>query len=147
VTCLYFDPRTNERCNRFAGEGVFCNLAKHTESWEELTEEQQTEYNAMLTNPHVAYDRDSWTAVFNDYRAAKSRQGQALAASTVANLVAIGAEGVSAANKMQQESIERARQRVAGAWQVHRVVGAALTPLLLQLPARAHQRLVLRLCA
>ena len=64
IPCLHFDPRTGDRCSRPAGEGVFCNNVKHTACWEELTEEQQTQYNALLTNSAVAYDRESWAEIF-----------------------------------------------------------------------------------
>ena len=115
VPCLYFDLRTSERCNRPAGEGVFCNLAKHSDCWEELTEAQQTQYNELLTNSAVAYDHALWKDMFEQYRDAKTAERQALAVTAMADLVASRAEDVAAAQKAQENSMERARQRVAGA--------------------------------
>ena len=115
VPCLHFDLRTSERCNRPAGEGVFCNLPKHSDCWEELTEAQQTRYNVLLTNPAVAYDHALWKDMFEQYRDAKTAERQALAVAAMADLVASRAEDVAAAQKAQENSMERARQRVAGA--------------------------------
>ena len=117
VPCLHFDPRTGARCSRFAGEYVFCTLPNHAADWEELTEAQQAQFNELLTNPTVAYDSARWAEVFEQYRSAKAAVQQSAAVSAMAEAFATGVEQVAAAKKAQEDSVERARQRVAGVCQ------------------------------
>lgn len=116
VPCLHFDGRTGVRCGRFAGEGVFCSLPNHACDWEDLSEEEQVRFNELLTNPAVAYDAARWADVFEQYRNGKAAVQEASAISSMAEAFAAGAEKVAAAKKTRDDSVERARQRVAGAW-------------------------------
>ena len=116
IPCLHFDGRTGVRCGRFAGEGVFCSLPNHACDWEALSEEEQVRFNAMLTNPVVAYDAPRWAEVFEQYRNAKEAVRQASAIGSLAEGFAASAEKVAAAKKEQEERVEQSRRRVKGVW-------------------------------
>jgi hypothetical protein len=115
VSCFSFDPCTGRRCGRFAGMYVFCSLPNHAAEWETLTEAQQVQFNELLTNPAVAHDTARWAEIFEQYRNGKAAVQQAAAVRAMADAFASGVEQVAAAKKTQEDSVERARQRVAGA--------------------------------
>ena len=115
VPCLHFDPKDGKRCDRPAGAGVFCTLGSHAANWETLTEEQQVAFNAMLTNPAVAYDSARWAEVFEQLRSGKEAGQEAAKVAAMADFFATGAEQVAAAKVVSAGAIDRARQRVQGA--------------------------------
>ena len=113
VICLHFNPRDGVRCNRAAGEGVFCY--HHTSDWSRLPEEEQVKFNELLTNPAFAHDAAQWDSVYEQYHASKAAADQAAAVSSAADYAASAYERAAAAQAAQADMIERARQRVQGA--------------------------------
>ncbi len=113
MICLHFNPRDSSRCNRAAGEGVFCYL--HTGDWDRLTEEEQVKFNELLTNPAFAHDAAQWDSVYEQYHASKHAVDQAAAVSSAADYAASAYERAAAAQAAQADSLEKARQRVQGA--------------------------------
>ena len=114
VACLHFDPRTGRRCNKYAGELVFCSLPNHACDWDDLSEAEQVTFNELLTSPTLAHDAARWTEVFEEYRAAKAAENEARKTAVMANAVATRYERVAAANTSAQKSIEQASARIAG---------------------------------
>jgi hypothetical protein len=115
VPCLHFDPSNgNKRCDRSAGAGVFCTLGSHAANWGTLSEEQQNTFNAMLTNPEVAYNSARWAEVFVTYRDGKTSVQQYALVGAMAEFYATGVEQIAAAKVKSDEHVARARQRVQG---------------------------------
>ena len=118
VACLHFDPRTGKRCNKFAGELVFCSLPNHACDWNDLSEADQVAFNELLTSPTLAHDAARWTEVFEEYRTGKAAENEAHKTGFMANAVATRYERVAAANSAAQEYMAQASMRIAGAFYV-----------------------------
>jgi hypothetical protein len=114
VACLHFDPRTGRRCNKFAGDQVFCSLPNHACDWDDLPEADHVKFNELLNHPTLAHDAARWTEVFEEYRAGKAAENEALATTIMADAVASRYERVAAANSAAQNSIAQASMRIAG---------------------------------
>jgi hypothetical protein len=118
VACLHFDPRNGKRCNKYAGELVFCSLPNHACDWDKLTEVEQLRFNELLTSPTLAHDTAQWTEVFEEYLKGKSAENGARATALMADAVATRYERVAAANLAAQNSMAQASLRIAGAFYV-----------------------------